>query len=239
MLGDWHDWQSVIIFYYYLSLLLSLLLLVANTANFDSRSTIIYTIVQILIICWLSQKKNGWTTDDQNNPVFTLHLFAESDTLLYHSVCSSKARKLWNINGQHGRFNIELCLCSNICVAQSYTHTFLWRVLGIKSACHQLSCDIHSTHNLFVCLSLHASLTVMYPSAKHSSKFSASLVGQSVSNPLQLLLTHLDASSGTLCEGQNTLMNWANWSGSTYITPEKKTTSILVDVHKHVPAVIQ
>lgn len=111
-----------------------------------------------------------------------------------------------------------------------------------------VTCSLHQSispawtftrRTICVLISLHVCLTRVYPSAKHSSKFRAPLVGQSVSNPLQLLLTHLDASSGTLCEGQNTLMNWANWSGSTYITPEKKSTSILVDMHKHTPAVLR
>lgn len=83
------------------------------------------------------------------------------------------------------------------------------------------------------CARMHVCLTRMYPSAKHSSKFSVHLVGQSVSNPLQLLLTHLAASSRTLCEGQNTLMNWANWRVALLISPKRrKPPQLPVSVNK-------
>lgn len=144
------------------------------------------------MICWQEEKKNSWAIDDQSNPVFTLHPFDESDTLLYHSALSSKGRKLWNINGQHGRSNIELCLCSNtVSVLHNLTHPLHCDVFfaSNQTAWDQLSFHIHSPHNLFrdttrcvlklTCLS-HSDVSL----PKHSSKFSAPLVGQSVSNPL-------------------------------------------------------
>lgn len=135
-------------------------------------------------------------------------------------VLSSEGSKLLNINGQHGCSNIESCFSSYIYAVQSELTSVLWLVLGIDSL-HHLSepFTFHWQHMLFIYkMRLSSQKFVSFrciPTIIPNSKFGVFLVGQGV------CLTHsnfswhtLDARSGTLCEGQNTLMNWANWNSS-------------------------
>lgn len=136
-------------------------------------------------------------------------------------VLSSEGSKLLNINGQHVCSNIQSCFSSYIYAAQSELTSVLWLVLSIDSEntasferTFHISPATHAVSLQDAFKFTEVRLIQMHP-YNHSSKFSVFLVGQGV------CLTHsnfswhtLDARNGTLCEGQNALMNWANWNSS-------------------------
>lgn len=130
------------------------------------------------------------------------------------SVLPTRSSKWLNINGQHGCSNTELYLCSSISTAQSRNLCTACSDSVSAAKCYKRTFQTTST-----LISTNAAcrlISFIFSLLRNPSHFSLYLVGQSVCLTLFNFSWHtLNASSGTLHEGQNVLMNWANWNGST------------------------
>lgn len=136
------------------------------------------------------------------------------------SVLSTQWSTLSNIDGQHGCSNTQLYLCLRISATHSEITSLLQRVdkctqfkknpIKIQTASFHLRQRIlknielmYRRHN-----SLMASAQIHLLHSQILLVFSACLVGQDVCLTHSNFVWHtLNSSTGTLCEGRNTLMN--------------------------------